>query len=347
MSKDDKKAGAKIYWIDLCRVIATLGVIAIHASATSFHQFSSIGAADWLSANAIGAVSRISVPLFFLISGFLIITPNRDAPSLKGLWRRVQRIGIPLVVWSTVLLSYIYYYDRSTIDIVSIFQKPAMYHLWFVYALFGVYLLLPILQTITEFLIQRRDYALYFLVLFMAVHCVPILLPNQLVNLTFPTGLLGYAGFFIIGGYYKDYLTRHAISRPQLLLALLVFVASTLFTFVYTWMLSVQHGRAIQTAYIYFSPNVFLASLSFMVLISQVTPPRRLFEKAVHFVSERTFIIYFIHVVALEKLSAGFSRYLGLPDLAHLPLTVIATFIVCFLVSIPISKLPKAKILFG
>ncbi|UYF98746.1 acyltransferase [Halomonas sp. GD1P12] len=347
MSKITNGMESNIYWIDLCRVIATLGVIAIHASADSFYQFSTLDTGNWLSANAIDSISRISVPLFFLLSGFLIITPHRSAPSLKGLLRRIQRIALPLIIWSTLFLFYTSYYTRESIDFFSILQSPAMYHLWFVYALLGVYLLIPILQKITDLLVERVDYAIYFLVLFFIVNCLPFYWQGGLYGLVFDKGLPSYAGYFVFGAYFKSYLATKGVSRFQVFIALVAFITSSLITFLYTWMLSDRYDMAIQTAYEYLSPNVFIASISFMVLISQIKTPSFSTQKAVSFVSEKTFVIYFVHVVVLDKISNALASNTELPTGLFIILALIVTFFISLILAIGVRMLPKSRLVFG
>lgn len=61
----------KIGWIDNLRGIACMMVVLIHA--TSFHvvNFSAIDNVSWWLANLLDSASRASVPVFFMISGFL------------------------------------------------------------------------------------------------------------------------------------------------------------------------------------------------------------------------------------------------------------------------------------
>lgn len=68
MTKD-----GKIFWVDFVRVLATFLVILLHSAAPLLYQYSSISKADWWVANIYDSISRICVPLFFMISGYLLL----------------------------------------------------------------------------------------------------------------------------------------------------------------------------------------------------------------------------------------------------------------------------------
>jgi len=63
--------GQKIYWLDNLRGMACIMVVMIHASTFHVIDYSAIATASWSVANFLNAASRVSVPLFFMISGAL------------------------------------------------------------------------------------------------------------------------------------------------------------------------------------------------------------------------------------------------------------------------------------
>ena len=63
-------------WADACRLIAMFGVILIHTAAPVFYDYRSISLDAFLTANAIDSLARVSVPLFAMLSGALLLGRN-------------------------------------------------------------------------------------------------------------------------------------------------------------------------------------------------------------------------------------------------------------------------------
>ena len=58
---------------DLCRVVAIFGVILIHTAAPVFYNYRVIALQDFLIANGIDSIARVSVPLFAMLSGAILL----------------------------------------------------------------------------------------------------------------------------------------------------------------------------------------------------------------------------------------------------------------------------------
>ena len=60
-------------WMDICRLIAIFGVILIHISAPVFYDYRTISIDSFLIGNGIDSLARVSVPLFIMLSGALLL----------------------------------------------------------------------------------------------------------------------------------------------------------------------------------------------------------------------------------------------------------------------------------
>jgi surface polysaccharide O-acyltransferase-like enzyme len=85
------------YWADLIRVVAIYLVVTIHVPGQLTNVWGQISKGQWLIADIYGGIARISVPLFFMISGFLLL-PHSE--SLRDFYsKRMTKILIPFVAW--------------------------------------------------------------------------------------------------------------------------------------------------------------------------------------------------------------------------------------------------------
>ncbi|MBQ9490102.1 MAG: acyltransferase family protein [Lachnospiraceae bacterium] len=151
---------------DLLRILAALSVVSIHASAKLWYQFP-IRSADWVITNGINVLSRFGVPMFFMISGALLLAPDREI-SLKDLWlRHILRLFIIYVVWSCVYGATGYlslHADAVSWKELIKSMLTGSYHLWFLPYLLGIYALLPLLRKWIS-AADKKDLQ-YFLMLF-------------------------------------------------------------------------------------------------------------------------------------------------------------------------------------
>ncbi|KLV03918.1 hypothetical protein ABT56_16935 [Photobacterium aquae] len=337
----------RLSWADSCRILATLGVIIIHACVGNFSKFGTIPTYEWLSVNLLDSLVRVSVPLFFMLSGAFILKTDGSYISLKSVFKRTARIAIPLFVWSIGYLAYISHYTGQGIDVLSVFKKPSMYHLWFVYSLIGVYLLLPLLQSIFNALVSRKDYQIYFLVLWFTINCLPTFIYMPEINLMHLTGFLGHAGYFLIGGLLFSYLSSHKeLGKPQTMLTFIVFVGALASTFLITWFISDKANRPLETAYSNFCPTIFIASVSLFVLFSQLKTKEKT-AKVLNWISDRTFIIYFVHVLVLEKVTHFVTGHIHLPAMISIISISLITFTICLVIAAILRLLPKSKMILG
>ena len=136
-------------WLDIIRFIATIAVIVIHVTAPYIYQYGSISMAQWNFYNVVDSLSRFAVPFFVMLSGALLM--NKEIQLADFLKKRFVRILIPFLFWSIVYSVYNYYKlnieNKMNISayVLDCFTNGASYHLWYIYMLIGLYLLIPIL----------------------------------------------------------------------------------------------------------------------------------------------------------------------------------------------------------
>ncbi|AUX71093.1 acyltransferase [Erwinia pyrifoliae] len=132
----------KIGWIENLRAVACLMVIMIHTTTWYVTTGMSVGERSWDLSNLLNSASRVCVPLFFMISGFLFFG-ERSAQK-----RHFLRIFLCLLFYSAVALVYITLLTpiNEVLSVKHLLQKPVFYHLWFFCAIIVIYLFSPLIQ---------------------------------------------------------------------------------------------------------------------------------------------------------------------------------------------------------
>lgn len=127
---------------DLIRAVAALSVFAIHISGR--YVYSSKAAYAWNQS------MRYTVPLFIIISGFLLFYSDvsKDKVDFKGfLTKRFKKVLIPYIIWSVI---YVIYANRHNISalwpITGTFALSFLRNLLFGNAALHLYFVVIILQ---------------------------------------------------------------------------------------------------------------------------------------------------------------------------------------------------------
>jgi surface polysaccharide O-acyltransferase-like enzyme len=331
-----------IPWLDAARIIAIFGVILIHVTASVFGDSRS----DFYTiqiANAFDSLARISVPLFAMISGSLLLNTETPLLSVKN---KILKVAFPLVFWSIIYALYINNWSPLPFDffksIVSIFQSPIMYHLWFVYMIIGIYIILPLLHPIAEKLISNQKLSFYFFSLWFLINSLTIYFPFSLIKLMAIGDFMSWPGYFILG-YYLAYTKQIPdISKTALLFVLLLAV---LCTFGLTWYFNSNTNfiPLNEIAYNYFSPNVVIASVAAFLWLKQLTISNY-FAKILSFLSTLVFPVYFMHLLIIAILTGGvlgfsIDQFFIHPIIGILLLTA-STLVLSLLLALIAKKIP-------
>ena len=150
MNNTIANAGKREIWIDWMRVAACFMVILVHSTEPFYLGGEGsliLNQADAFWSSFFDSFVRACVPLFVVASSYLQFPLHYSAGEFFR--RRTVRVLIPFVVW---LLVYAVVWGEPASNLKSLllnFNYSAG-HLWFVYMLIGVYLIMPLLSPWAE-----------------------------------------------------------------------------------------------------------------------------------------------------------------------------------------------------
>lgn len=150
MNNTIANAGKREIWIDWMRVAACFMVILVHSTEPFYLGGDGsliLNQADAFWSSFFDSFVRACVPLFVVASSYLQFPLHYSAGEFFR--RRTVRVLIPFVVW---LLVYAFVWGEPASNLKSLllnFNYSAG-HLWFVYMLIGVYLIMPLLSPWAE-----------------------------------------------------------------------------------------------------------------------------------------------------------------------------------------------------
>jgi len=279
------------------KIIACFLVILLHVSAEQAMKFG----AGWWASNIYDSLARVCVPIFLMISGALLL--KKSEPLGSFISKRFIRIFPPLLFWSAFYVWWLYF---NGVDVsgwaLRLLTEPAMYHLWYLYAIIGVYALVPILRRFYNgSTMSEKLWALSLWIIVGSVWPAVSLLassPQSCIAIA-PTGTAsfyhlstfgGYAGFLLLGAFLSDM----KINRK---LGAIMFGAGSLATMILMHWHSVRVGRPCETFYNYLSPLVIFSAVGFFSYFMSVVPqtPSKLLARA----ADCTLGIYCLHIVLI------------------------------------------------
>jgi surface polysaccharide O-acyltransferase-like enzyme len=338
MKNTAQSSAQRLYWADVCRVVSIYGVVVLHSCGASFYQYGKILFFDWLQSVLLDSLVRCSVPLFVMLSGALILGSSPAAANndgdLKQIFRRCLRILIPLVVWSLLYIAHLYR-NGVKVNVVSILSTPAMYHLWFIYMMLGLYLLLPVLRALFASMRTSQPFFVYFFVAWFIITSLPVYLPLPVLALMQQNSLLGYGGYFLLGAL----LASRSHVPLSSLTWLAIFIVGVAITFGVTWSMSAKAGAPVETGFLYFSPKVVMASIAAFVLFSRIKTRNR-GAKWLRYLGDCSFVVYFVHILVLEIVRYN-PMLVAINQSAPLALSIMLISIATFAISLAISSLLK------
>lgn len=342
---------------DIIRVLAIIGVVVIHTANAVYGRPDYFGGISWWIAIILNSVSRASIPLFIMVSGYFILGKNETFK--QTLKRTLNRLIIPLIFW--FLLYTLWNSGNPTLEyfnlslIYRLFTVNVFY-LYFFIILIGLYIVSPFIKkyllnsklwtnTSITILLLTTGAVYYFLQYYFSL-CTPAF------SLIY---WLPFTGLFVAG-----YTIGHS-KRTKVRLSTSVFAASALVTVIGAYLYyslsfrgnNLLGDRGCLSFYTdsFVSINVVLMSISlFSILINMDFNKyfsRKL--KGIFFSIARASLgIYVVHIFLLDILDSKFQLFIWItPAWLYLLVKFLVIFTLSYLASILLIKTPHLKSTLG
>ena len=284
--------------IQIIKIIAAFFVILLHSSDS-----------DSFSGMFYNGISRFSVPVFVLVSGYNMLARK---PDCKNLVKKCIKLFCLMLAWSAIYYSYGLLFENQSFtgikDLLSyLLTEPT--HLWYLYATLALYLFTPLLFVFHKSA-SRNEYRYALLLSFLFGSCVIILLRSDLIpilsvllNKMKVPYTLGFICLFLTGGY----LRRFGIQKKTSRLLLYLFGVAGAIVSVIGPLLLPKLGLARDLLLSFFAPNVMLAGIAFFVFLRQVlqdSPIRsQRLHSLIHEIASCTLGVYLLHMLILTLLN--------------------------------------------
>ncbi len=301
-------------------------------------------------------LGHFSIPVFVMVSGALLLDDSRRESAGQFYRRRMIRVGVPLMVWTVVYLLVRRFIDHEPLSLGRIIQLiltgDPYYHLWFLYMIFGLYLITPALRTFVRCATQGQRWLLIVLGLVLAngyFQTDVLLWDNERSIFTM---FVPFIAFYLCGYEIRLIDPKRVPSRY---LALAVVLSALYFAAFSGPFLDRAGGVGVRYLFDFFSlPMVFLSVAIFWAayLWDARRPPLTGIRKtALEWVSSTVLGIYVLHPLVLtvlrealgKRAAVGAGEDLRASFLLGVTLVPLVTFVICYLITSLLMNIPLIR----
>jgi surface polysaccharide O-acyltransferase-like enzyme len=342
--------------VDLIRATAIILVILYHTSdfpyAFNNSQPLTLNILNWFTTDISGAIANISVPLFVMISGAMLLSPEKvDEPARVFAKKRFNRIAVPFIFWTIAYFVWDFLVEHQTFNSFNVAQgllTGSYGLLWFFYLLLGLYAVTPIFRVLIKH-IPRRLFSWLIILWFVGTVITPLI--HEFTKFSFNPQMfffVDWIGYFLLGVYLLNTKIRPSRAYIILILGLLIPVLGA-------WWITLAKGQtAIGFFHTFFSFGVIIASIGMFLVLLRFPVNRfathQKISSVIHWISQNTLPIYLLHMMVLISLKLGYFRFF-LPrtgiEILDIAIWASATLTITALIVYALKKIPGITRLIG
>lgn len=322
-------------WFNNLRAVATIAVIVIHVSSNVLINYNKIAFSNWIFALTFSSFARFSVPIFFMLSGALLL--QKDYSISQFINKRFIKIIPPFLFWSVVYVFYDAfivghktYTPFQFLKLIGLkLANDNQYHLWFVYTLLGLYLFIPIIRKWVKN--SNKNEIGYFLIIWLVTFLYSLPLINTYLPKIVLSSFAGYLGYMVLGYYLTQYNFNKKYALMSALFGLILIITGTFYT--------AKNNASLSNNYFTNNLNfpIFFYATGVFLLFKNIEFKSQILQKTINFISDYSFGIYLVHVLIIKILN----RYDINWKMMHPALSIPITVIICLSLSIILAYISR------
>lgn len=344
----DNSTKSREVWIDWMRVAACFMVFIVHSTEPFYLGGDGsliLTKTDAFWASFFDSFARACVPLFIVASSYLQFPLHYSSGEFFR--RRAVRILIPFIIWSIVYACAFGEPVSNLKDLLLNFNYAAG-HLWFVYMLIGIYLLMPLLSPWAE-KVGRKELQVY-IGIWLFTTLIPLMrdwLSAAPLAITYgPTGIprqalfplwgeaswnaygmfyyfSGFIGYLLIGLYLRKFVgslswgKTLAIALPCFLVGFSISFGGFLRRGFESCGGDFPAGGTVdmavwwETTWCNDTIGVALMTIAWLLLFKKINCSGGFYAKVLLPVSKASYGMYLIHLLILVPVSGAVRSWLG------------------------------------
>ena len=341
-------------YIDILRIISTYSIVLLHTISLKWSEVT-LDSSDFAIMMVYETLVRYAVPMFFMLSGALMLE-NKEHFSYRKLFsHNILHIVIVYLLWSILISCWdklIAGGSLLTVDFKSAIVN-GYWQLWFLLPLIGLYILIPIFQKI----VMNERVCWYYVVLgFTFAVFIPFLI--QIGQRYYPFSRFNTAmqdintvvakidmrvvcnyGFYYVIGYLLSQAEFSKTERHALYI-------TGILTIIIAIILNIQASRLAGNVQEPFSGHynllVFTSTIAFFVAVKTIVGNmgERMNENNVMYISTHCIGVYVLHIPIRNLLNSHGISSISFNPLLAAPLVALLIFLIAGMIAVLIRKVP-------
>lgn len=338
----------RIAWIDWMRVSACLMVIIVHSTEPFYLGGNGsliLTATDAFWSSFFDSFVRACVPLFIVASSFLQFPLHHKTGEFFR--KRAVRILIPFTIWS-IIYAFTWGEPVSNLKSLLLNFNYSAGHLWFVYMLIGIYLLMPLLSPWAE-KVEKKELQIY-LGIWIFTSIIPLIrdwISTDPLAITYgPTGIprqalfplwgeaswntyglfyyfSGFIGYLLLGLYFRRFVSKLSWKKT-LAIAVPCWISGFIISFGgFLRRVSMTSGREFpaegiindavfwETTWCNDTIGVVLMTIAWILVFRNISNCGSFFNKVLLPISKASYGIYLAHLLILVPVCGFYRNWLG------------------------------------
>lgn len=199
----------KIHYLSYLRVIACVAIIWLHTfTMEAMFYKNDLSTFNDIASNTVPFIMMWAVPCFVMVTGALLLNPDKEITVKKVICRYVFRISIVLIVFVSIFTISDVIANKEKIGVTDIVKRifyklytgTSWAHLWYLYLLIGLYLLLPVFRALVKGL-DDKEIKYILLIYFIFNSIVPLINQVSKTQTGFYITTNSIFPFYLIIGY--------------------------------------------------------------------------------------------------------------------------------------------------
>ena len=352
----------RITFLDYTRVFACFLVMLVHSCELYYiYNATDTMLADessrlWVS--IYDGFSRMSVPLFMIVSAILLAPMKEGVGTFSFYKKRFKRILPPFILFMVLyaVLPPVFGMVEGNTTLDDLIYVPLNFpmvagHLWFMFPLIGLYLFIPMISPWLRKVGKREE--LCFIALFLISTCMPYLnffigdvwgqcAWNQYHALWYFAGYLGY----LVLAHYIHYHIKWG-TRKRIVIGAIAMAVGGAIT-ILSFYIQTPPGEAIKTTtaeigWSFCTINCVMLTFGAFMVLSCIKRQSRIVTE----ISRLSYGMYLMHIFWLCLSALLIQKYLCLPVVLEIPAIAISTFILSYVATKLLSYLPGSYYIVG